>query len=503
MKKVFLLLLFSLLGSLFSHAQTLYGLDPTFANNGMYIDSNTFRKVAIQNDDKIIVLGGAKTHLFRFNSNGTIDHNFGNNGNLNIYIPNSTWVYFYTAVIQPDGNIILGGTADTGVTNEDFLLVRIKPDGTMDSSFGGGGYIITPHIPQFGVWLKEYIASVAIEPNGNISAYGKFGQSDDSICIIRYKPDGRIDSSFGINGKSIPAREYGFEYPSPNNIALMPDGRIVIGATTKVNTLGAFAFTAIRLLPDGSLDTIFNHTGVAYTNTNLPGLLYCTAMQLQQDGKILLAGHADSLAIIRFDTSGKLDNSFGKNGLVKLAPAGKTSSLQILSSGKILLGGTLDTSFVVYRLNIDGSLDAGFGVNGKVTTKILNEKNEINGLGIQSTGKIIAAGNGEDLPWPNNYPISILLRYTENATHVWEYKENQDIYVYPNPVNDVLYVTNDAPYSTHTLSLYSLDGKLLFTQIFPDTYQLSTKSMTDGIYYLHICLTDHTTLVKKIIIQKH
>src|SRR5690606_29387117 len=121
-----------------------------------------------------------------------------------------------------------------------------------------------------------------------------------------------------------------FTYPRSNGVSILPDGRSIIGAKTKIDSLnGASAFTAIRLLPDGNLDTSFNHTGVAYTNTNLPGLLYCKAMSLQPDGKVLLAGYADSIAVARFDTTGQIDNSFGNNGLVKLDPAGKVVAMLV------------------------------------------------------------------------------------------------------------------------------------------------------------------------------
>src|SRR5690606_17281501 len=115
-----------------------------------------------------------------------------------------------------------------------------------------------------------------------ILAYGSFDFGDDTLQVIRYHSNGSVDSSFGVNGRVKIAD--GFSYPTPNDITVMTDGRIVIGAKTDIDALGGIAaFTAIRLLPNGELDTSFNHTGIAYANHNLPGLLYCRAMRLQLD----------------------------------------------------------------------------------------------------------------------------------------------------------------------------------------------------------------------------
>jgi len=510
MKKGFLLLLLCLLGRIHSEAQPLFGLDPTFANNGIYAgDTGSCAKIAIQQDGKIVILGGERkngewTTAMRFNSDGSIDNNFADNGYFQSSLFQKPLIRGLTSIcLQPDGKILLSGSTDTGATTYDFLLMRLKQDGTLDSGFGGGGYVMTAYIHPWGMGAREYIFSTALQSDGKIVAYGYSDFLADTLHIVRYYSDGEIDSSFGNNGRVKLAE--GFEYPTPNDIAIMPDGKIVLGAKARISALnppwGAYAFTAIRLLSNGSLDTSFNHTGIAYTNTNLGWLLYCTSMRLQADGKILLAGHGDSIAVVRFDASGNQDNSFGKNGLVKLDPAGRTKEIQVQPDGKIVLGGDIgDTCIVIYRILSDGTLDSSFGVNGKVTTKILNATNRLGGIVLQQDGRIVGGGgyyNG------NTTSKLLLLRYTPNATFVYTNDLQEKITLYPNPTVDYLYIDNATTQRLSTIMLYSTDGKLLRTQTYPNTNRLSTDGLADGIYYLHIRFTNHTTLVKKIIIQKH
>ncbi len=367
---------------------------------------------------------------------------------------------------------------------------------------------MTAYIHPWGSGANEAIYSLALQPDGKIVAYGYSDFLADTLHIVRYHSDGEIDSSFGMNGRVKLAE--GFTYPTPNDIAVMLDGRIIVGAKARISALnppwGAYAFTAIRLLPDGSLDTSFNHTGIAYTNTNLGWLLYCTSMRLQADGKILLAGHGDSIAVVRFDASGNLDNSFGKNGLVKLDPAGKMQGMLIQPDGKIVLAtnpdGTPypDTSFTIYRIMPDGKTDYSFGVNGKVLTKPTYESTIIGAISLQPDGKLLAGGGHYNV---NSASKSLLVRYTPNATAIQQLNTESSLTVYPNPAADYLYIDNPTTQRHSRITLYSLDGKLLLTQTYPDINRLSTEGLADGMYFLHIRLANHTTLVKKILIQKH
>lgn len=513
MKTFLLSLLFFVYGISSSYAQYLYGLDPTFAANGIYQgDTGAVIKMAVQQDGKVIITDGERklgkpTAAMRFNGDGSIDNSFGVNGRF--FSPLVDW-YGYprisNIVLQPDGKIVLGGIIDTGITSDDFFLLRLLPNGSLDHSFGGGGYVITGYTNIFGSGATEAISSLALQPDGKILAYGSFDFTQDTLQIVRYYTDGRVDSSFGVNGR---VKLYqGFTYPTPNDVAVMSDGRIVVGAYTSIDALGGVtSVTVLRLLPDGSLDTSFNHTGVAYTRDNLPGLLYCKVMCLQPDGRVALGVYADSLSVVRFDTSGQLDNSFGLKGLVKLDPAGKMLDMLLQPDGKILLATNpdatpyYDTCYTIYRILPDGKLDTGFGKKGRLLTQTSNEATMLGTLALQPDGKIIAGGGYT--PAGMKYPRIMLARYSPDAvtfTHSPNY--NRNINVYPNPATAFIYI-NAPKQSIQQLSLYSLDGKLLLTKHFPYTDRLSTDGLANGIYYLRLNLSDHQQITKKVAIQNN
>ena len=143
--------------------------------------------------------------------------------------------------------------------------------------------------------------------------------------------------------------------------------------------------------------------------TNFSGITndQATAMTLQSDGKILVAGVSNiggsfDFALVRHNTDGSLDSSFGTSGKVT-TDIGTTSddyvyAVAVQSDGKILVsgysnrGGTYD--FTLVRYGTTGSLDTTFGTGGKVTTDIgTSSFDSGNAITIQSDGKILVGGS--------------------------------------------------------------------------------------------------------------
>lgn len=505
MKNSFLLLVFIFIGSI-GKAQ-LYGLDQTFAANGLYLgDTGVCVKIAVQQDGKIITTSGEEqngmmTYAMRFNSDGSIDQSFGNNGYFTSpiidYGHNSPRLLY----IQPDGKIILGSAIELApLADNDFFLIRLKTNGELDSSFGINGTVITS---LFG---DEYFSSVVVQPDNKILAYGYSSGNERHIMVLRYQPDGTIDSSFGTNGVvQSETTSWGFHYPTPNDIKIMQDGRIVIGLKASIFALnppsGNTAFSVIRLLPNGSLDTSFNHTGIAYTNTNLPGLIYCRAMSLQPDGKILLFGDADSLAIIRFDSSGSLDKSFGINGLKKFDTLGRLEDGLIQPDGKIVAGVGIDNSMALYRFKPNGEFDSSFGIYGRVSTASPAPNiNLLLCIGLQTDGKLLAGGAYFD---GGSDGKVMLARYTPNATSVNAIDLEKSISIYPNPAHSKIHIDNKTNHLIVALSLHSLDGKLFLSRTHPNIKSVNTDGLPNGIYFLKIQFDNHLSTTRKILIQRN
>jgi len=128
------------------------------------------------------------------------------------------------------------------------------------------------------------------------------------------------------------------------------------------------------------------------------------SLAIQSDGKILLGGSCYNgsnydFCIVRFNSDGTLDNSFGTNGKV-IQNIGSSDdigySLAIQPDGKILLGGYCNNAsnidFCIARINSNGTLDNSFGTNGKVIQNIGSSDDIGYSLAIQPDGKILLGG---------------------------------------------------------------------------------------------------------------
>lgn len=120
---------------------------------------------------------------------GTLDSTFGNNG---VVITDGIYDACYAMVIQIDGKTILAGSNFRGVVG--FKLMRYNTDGSIDQSFGTAGSVFT-------IFSNESeILAVNIQDDGKIIAAGRVQGTGVDVGIIRYNIDGSIDESFGNGG---------------------------------------------------------------------------------------------------------------------------------------------------------------------------------------------------------------------------------------------------------------------------------------------------------------
>lgn len=248
-------------------------------------------------------------------------------------------------VIQPDGRIVAAGSARINGSNVDFALARYNRDGSLDVSFGTGGKVTTDFLDTF-----DQANALALQPDGKIVAAGITGNQMDraDFALARYNSDGSLDASFGSGGKVVTDFFGGVD--AAGSIALQPDGRIVVAGASFVGMNGDFAL--VRYNTDGSLDASFGVGGKVTTDffgfgdsANAVGLL--------PDGRIIVAGSAFSSSTV--------------------------------------------TDFALARYNRDGSLDASFGAGGKVITDFFGFSDRASALAIQADGRVVAAGGANNL----------------------------------------------------------------------------------------------------------
>jgi uncharacterized delta-60 repeat protein len=343
-------------------------LDSSFGVNGKAVNVVPLpAAVAIQKDGKIIVAGtygqiinGQSNFVVaRYNSNGSIDSAFGINGKVNTYFDTGTYTgsVATSILIQPDNKIIVGGWLYHIIVGPDeFAVVRYMPNGSLDSSFGKNG---KTHNRTDFFQRESELHALALSKNGEIFA----GGYSDGNCIAKYKSNGKIDSSFGINGI---LRHDDFT-SGIEDLSFQKNGEIVTGTTQWYDYPAPSKFRINLLFPDGSYDSAFGNNGFVFTDFNgFPDDLYSIA--LLQNGEIIAAGNtytnsATEIAIAKYKTNGQLDSSFGVAGEV-VSTFGQTSAtankILVQQDGKIIVSGT-----VLARLKADETIDSSFGINGK------------------------------------------------------------------------------------------------------------------------------------------
>ncbi|MEZ0318206.1 MAG: cadherin-like domain-containing protein [Methylophilaceae bacterium] len=287
------------------------------------------------------------------------------------------------SILLPDGKILAGG-------GNGFGLARYHPDGSLDLTFGNAGKVIVSSSPA--------ATSFTIQPDGKIIVVGEvYIEPGRDFGVARYNADGSVDTSFGLNGKlSTDVMREDFA----TSVAIQADGKIVVAgySTPKITDTGKEYFSLTRYNPNGSLDPTFG-TGGKVT-TLLGDTATNRSMLIQADGKILVAGDADTnSAILRYNANGSLDSSFGINGKV-ITPVGPFNdgiySITQQPDGKIIAVGDGTGNHSMVRYNIDGSLDSGFGNSGIVITNVGSTAgggyNRGHSVALQPDGKIVVAG---------------------------------------------------------------------------------------------------------------
>lgn len=373
-------------------------LDTSFGAGGIAITTvpgSTFAAstaVVVQPDGKLLVSfssnsasSGFNMTLARYNPNGSLDTTFSGDGIVTSPFASEDFDEARALALQPDGKILVSGRV--GISNASFAVVRYNPDGSLDTTFDQDG-IVTTQIFQGGI-----AQAVAVQSDGKIVAAGStFNGSADFFTVIRYNANGSVDTSFGTSG--IATADFGV-IDFLMDMAVQPDGKIIAAGTGNVSS-STPVLAMVRLNTNGTPDNSFDDDGrVASLITDFEE---ANSIDLQPDGKMVLAGRlGGSMAVFRYTAGGSLDSTFSGDG-VAVADFGDFSGagdVKVLEDGKLVsVGSTFEAGedFAVARFNSDGTPDSGFGNGGRVTTTITNEDDTLARAAVQADGKIVAAG---------------------------------------------------------------------------------------------------------------
>ncbi len=480
-------------------------LDNTFGTGGKVITSlgnfgDKGNSVAIQSDEKIVLGGYSQSSftasdfaLLRCNTDGTLDTTFGIGGKVITTIENRS--EGNSVVIQADDKILLGGSSYWFIN-----LARYNIDGNLDTTFGDGGIVIT----DVDGYYSEKCKSMAIQSDGKIllGGYGQHNANDNPyLILLRYNTDGTLNTTFGTGGIVIGREGRGYSINIQNN------GKILLGGSSVNN------FALVRYNANGTLDSTFGIGGEVINPVDSSG--EANTLGIQSNGKIVLGGYTfnsginSGFALVQYNTDGTLDNSFGVGGIVKTYIGSSScvgNSLNFQDDGKILLAGNaINTSnysdFALVRYDSIGTLDNSFGIGGMVTTPIGSNYSSVFSLSIQADNKIVLGGYA----YTGSKTDMTMVRYNaDSVTGINETVRDQNgIRIYPNPFNSSAIIEFKAPLHTAEINIYNVFGQVVkkISNISGREILISRNILPGGMYFLQLAEGSKITAIHKFVIN--
>jgi uncharacterized delta-60 repeat protein len=263
------------------------GLDTTFNGTGFLEVSfgagvSRGNCMKLQNDGKILVGGrtGSSSQYFSIlclNSDGTLDNSFGTLGKVQTLMIGQSLPY--SIALQTDGKILMGGYVLNGSNGYDFALVRYLSNGTLDTTFGTNGIVVT----TISTLFSDSIRKVLVQSDGKIVVVGNYADStgESRVAMVRYMNNGTLDTSFATNGIYI-SDYYGGSFDAKMQV----DGKIIVsGYSFQVDK---YVFSVFRYLSNGTLDSDFVNSNVSFPFNGETYNAYCVL--IQPDNKIVVGG---------------------------------------------------------------------------------------------------------------------------------------------------------------------------------------------------------------------
>jgi uncharacterized delta-60 repeat protein len=339
---------------------------------------------------------------FRYLPNGELDPSFGEGGWADTDF--GSFEFPHAVAVQPDGGIVVAGEGDCQYAMC-FVLARYRPDGSLDPGFGEGGIVRSPFgLVQASHAFDVSLAPDGRIVAAGFFRKGGDAQDSSQFAVARYLPDGRLDPSFSRDGRA--TVDFGYGNDIAYAVAHQRGGRIVVageGARNHNRTEEDFAFARFRR--NGRLDRSFSGDGRRTVNFGgrrfdvAYGLAVRGRSIIATGSTVVAPERAPSVALIRLTWNGGLAPGFGRRR-ARPGPGGGIGRAVISEpNGRILVGGraysdaSQDASdWALLRYTRGGRLDRSFGGDGIVVTDFGTGEDSVRALTLHD-GRILAAGS--------------------------------------------------------------------------------------------------------------
>ncbi|MBP7477046.1 MAG: T9SS type A sorting domain-containing protein [Chitinophagales bacterium] len=448
-------------------------LDPTFGVGGKVttdLGLEGVMAIAIQSDGKIVAAGTYKNGvnldfgIARYKTNGTLDSSFSGDG-IQFTDFNSSDDEAFNLAILPDGKIIVVGyTYKSNLTLNDYAIAKYNSDGSLDNTFGTSGKVITDIDDDIAKFIKV-MSDGKFFVGGNISTNPRF-------TLAKYNSNGTLDLSFNTTGYiETDLSSISSENLEANSMVIQTDNKIVVCGTEISGSTQKGIY--VRYLANGKQDSTYGTNGVVFFGKSFPltnRLLTSNSILVENNSIVSCMTNSGKLAIIKINSNGKVDSSFGLNGIGRMkwgSNGGRALTRQ--TDGKFIVVGdnynALNpniSGFLISRFNSNGGIDSTFSGDGVDTIRIKYFVENSYDVKIQSDGKIIIAGRAVS---PTNNLEFALARYISALkVGILDFSSSEkNLIVSPNPIESesILEYSLDADVENLSIGLYDLNGKQL------------------------------------------
>ncbi len=424
-------------------------LDPSFSQDGIATPAivghvSSLKSVVTDANNRIVAIGknkapgqfGSTMYVIRFNESGILDNTFSVDGRFEY---GEQYSDGQDIALQSDGTIIAVGTSNITIpTGELMNVVALSSTGVYSPSFINGGSL------QLSPGSFASVATcVAIDTEDDIYVGGNIWDhvSDREFVVMKLNSNGTPNINYGTFGAAITG--FNGYTAGIEDIAVHQDGKLIAAGWAYANLLTEIA--VVRYDDDGVLDPTFGTNG-RFLWSDPQRSFSCKSIQIQSDGKYLLAGEIEGAVshsgfVARLNANGTFDTGFGTNGFIEMDYVNggiKFANVKVQSDNKILVAGTRDDANnhwaqLVCRFFPSGNLDSDFGINGCAVATV-DDRDAAFGLAIDDLNRIILAGES-DLNLPSE-DIVMVSRFLPGVVGILELSlVEQEVLVYPNPIS--------------------------------------------------------------------
>lgn len=350
---------------------------------------------------------GGDFAITRLEPDGDLDVTFGDNGKV-LTDFGGGFDIAYAVALQNDGKIVVAGMATMSGSGFDFAVARYNADGSPDTTFSDDGKTTT----AVGTGLDAAYAVIVQANGRIVLGGEAFRSSipyDTDFALVGYLPDGSLDTTFGAQGRVITPVRAGSGRDVIFALAVARDGVTSGGAEKFYAVGGDNDFAVARYTPNGQLDMTFGNQGLA-TGLFQSTIGAARAIAVAPSGELFVAGHVnEDFAVVKLTSAGAVAMPFGRV-ITAVTSASSDEALGIVLDGNRPLlagwayeGASQSPNFALVRLNADGTLDTSFGTGGRVVTEMgaAGTPDQANAIVLQTNAHIpavraIVAGSADN-----------------------------------------------------------------------------------------------------------